>query len=120
MLSQWTVDGIYTAAVEHARQEDRELDIKDFWYLADGQWPSVAPTSIADLAARAKQYHILDRSIAKYAVNRDEMNVAASIRRVEIAKRHREFGILNSEDSMSLLQWACKTNLMFLAREMFD
>lgn len=118
-MTQWTEDGIYEAAVAHAKSEDRGLDIKDFWVLADERWAGAPPRDLAGLEARAWEYHKFDKSIAKYAVNRDEINVAASIRRVENARRAKEAGQITPEPG-SFLTWACRGNLMFLAREVFD
>jgi len=119
MQIDWNVDDIYLAALAHAKTEDREVDIKDFWFLADDRWMGPAPRDVSGLEHRAWEYHTLDKSIAKYAVNRDEMNVAASIKRVENARRAKEAGLITPEPN-SFLTWASRGNLMFLAREVFD
>lgn len=122
---EWTINGIYAAAKARAEEQHDELDIKHFWALADEQWPGAAPTTllraddpINSLEERARQYRVLDACIDKYATNRDEMNVAASIRRTQIYREQKAAGFC--ETSESTLRMTCRANLMFLAREMFD
>lgn len=110
----WDVESLYQRAKALAEKAGRELSIEHFWAIADADLAGSAPREIDRLVARAKNYIVFDKAIAKYGVPGDP-DVDASIRRNEIFNSAEAL-----KDNLDALRFLCKTNLLFLAREILN
>lgn len=111
---KWTKEYLYEQAQRLAEKSNQKLNIDHFWFIADRDLAGKAPTDLSDLLARAYNYVTFDEAMAKYGVAGDA-DIDASIRRLKIFNEAGTFK--SSEDA---LRFFCKTNLLFLAREVFN
>ena len=122
METKWTSEYIFTSAKEIAAQRDEPLDIKHFWLVADRDLTGDAPKSFEELIVRAQNYILFDRTIVRESTDRDNQDVRASIKRMEIFDAH--LASLKALDPqlqvLGMLQFMCRTNLLFLGREVFN
>jgi predicted phage terminase large subunit-like protein len=112
---QWTVDYLYTEGKAEAEKAGEQLTIRHFWKIADRDLAGPAPATFNALVARAKNYIVFDLAMAQYGEAGSNTNIDSSIRRVEILK-----GCPSSVETTNFLRFMCRTNLLFLGREVFN
>jgi predicted phage terminase large subunit-like protein len=110
----WKTEYLYAEANKFATAAAVPLDVKHFWKVADRDLAGQAPKSFEEAVVRAKNYIALDLAIAK-APDQSNPDVAASVRRVEILKN-----CPSSLQTMEFLRFMCRTNLLFLGRDIFN
>jgi len=122
MELRWTSEYLVNEAGELAKAGEEQLSIKHFWKVADRDLAGPAPKSFTELFERARNYIQFDRAIAKNAVDKTDQEVQASVRRMEIFDSH--LATLKNLDPQlqvtGMLQFMCRTNLLFLGREVFN
>jgi predicted phage terminase large subunit-like protein len=111
----WDVKYLYEAGVSEAAQSKEELTIKHFWRVADRELAGPAPTTREGLVARAWNYHIFDQTMAERGDAASNTNIAASVQREKIRSNFSKPSC--TDDFLRLM---CKTNLLFLGREIFN
>jgi predicted phage terminase large subunit-like protein len=105
---------LYAEANTLAAKSEEILSVKHFWKVADRDLAGPAPKTLEELILRAKNYIALDIAIAK-APDQTNADVAACVKRLEILKN-----CPSSLETMNFLRFMCRTNLLFLGREMFN
>src|SRR5258708_15129417 len=110
----WSVEYLYDQALQLAKKSNHELSIDHFWFVADRDLAGAAPRDMESLFARAINYTTFDKAIAKYGIAGDP-DIDASLRRLHILSKLPE--PKSPEDALRSM---CKTNLLFLAREIFN
>lgn len=113
----WSSDYLYAEAMAIARVRNDELSQKHFWMVADRDIPGAAPSDLQGLVERAKKYIWLDKAFVKYSTNAVDPDVEAAARRLEIMARCQAPPTIQT---MDFLKFMCRTNLLFLAREVFN
>lgn len=111
----WTPAYLLAEAQKLAAQAGRTLSIDHFWAVADRDLAGPAPKEFADLVARAKNYIVFDLTIVKNGIAGDP-DIDASIKRMAILEESKHLLTTNE----TFLQFFCRTNLLFLGREIFD
>lgn len=111
----WTRSYLLAEAKKLAEQSGKTLSIDHFWQVADRDLAGPALKQISDLVVRAKNYAVFDLAIAEYGVAGDP-DIDASIKRKAILESNKDK--LGTDES--LLVFFCRTNLMFLGREVFN
>jgi predicted phage terminase large subunit-like protein len=119
---KWSSEYLFNEAGEIAKSKDEGLSIKHFWAVADRDLAGAAPKSFTELFERARNYIQFDRAIARNAVDKADPDVWASVKRMEIFDAH--LAKLKTLDPnlqvTGMLQFMCRTNLLFLGREVFN
>jgi predicted phage terminase large subunit-like protein len=119
---KWSSDYLFSEASEFAKKRDENLGIKHFWAVADRDLAGAAPKSFTELFERARNYIQFDRAIAKAATDKSDPDVWASVERMKIFDAH--LATLKTLDPslqvVGMLQFMCRTNLLFLGREVFN
>lgn len=105
---------LYAEANTLAAKSEETLSVKHFWKVADRDLAGPAPKTLEELILRAKNYIALDIALAK-APDQTNADVAACVKRLEILKN-----CPSSLETMNFLRFMCRTNLLFLGREMFN
>lgn len=122
MEIKWTSEYLFNEAGELAKAAEEQLSIKHFWKVADRDLAGPAPKSFTELFERARNYIQFDRAIARNAIDKTDQEVQASVRRMEIFDAH--LATLKGLDPQlqvtGMLQFMCRTNLLFLGREVFN
>jgi predicted phage terminase large subunit-like protein len=113
----WTSDYLYIAAKQLADKSNHTLSIDHFWFVADRDLSGPAPRDKNELVARAKNYAVFDLAVEKYGVAGDS-DIDASIKRNRIIQENSS--VLTHGTVDEILQFFCKTNLLFLGREIFN
>jgi predicted phage terminase large subunit-like protein len=113
--SAWSTDTLFNEATALAKQTGEILTVKHFWKIADRDLAGPAPKDLNDLVLRAKNYIMFDLALAKFATDKTDQDIAASLRRIEILKQ-----CPSSLVTMDFLRFMCRTNLLFLGREIFN
>ena len=119
---KWSSEYLYAEAGKIAGSRGENLSIKHFWAVADKDLAGPAPKSFTELFERARNYIQFDRTIAKTATDKSDQEVAASVKRAEIFSSHLEGmkAVDPQLQMMAMLQFICRTNLLFLGREVFN
>ena len=119
---KWNSEYLLNAATEIAKARDENLSIRHFWFVADRDLAGEAPKSLAELFERARNYDSFDRAIVKAATDASDPDVWASAKRMEIFDSHlSKLKALDPQLQMQgMLQYMCRTNLLFLGREIFN
>ncbi len=119
---KWTSDYLLEESNLLAKAADEQIGIKHFWKVADRDLAGPAPKSFTELFERARNYIQFDRAIAKFATDRGDQEVQASVRRMEIFDSHLSTlkGLDPQLQVTGMLQFMCRTNLLFLGREVFN
>ncbi len=118
---KWTTEYLYEEAKALAHKCGENLTINHFWLIADRDLTcdivggKAIPLTMEELSTRAKNYIQLDRTIAKYTTEDTDPNVASSLKRLEILR-----DCPSSDRPAEFLQYMCRTNLMFLGREVLN
>ena len=119
---KWSSEYLLNEAGEFAKRREENLSIKHFWAVADRDLAGDAPKSFTELFERARNYIQFDRAIAKNATDKSDPDVWASVERMEIFDDH--LASLKTLDPQlqvtGMLQFMCRTNLLFLGREVFN
>lgn len=105
---------LYAEANTFAAKSEEILSVKHFWKVADRDLAGPAPKTLEELVLRAKNYIALDIALAK-APDQTNADVAACAKRIEILKN-----CPSSLETMNFLRFMCKTNLLFLGRDIFN
>jgi len=111
----WTIDYLLNEGKAEAAKAGDQLSIKHFWKVADRDLAGPAPKTFDGLVVRAKNYIVFDKTMAQYGEAGSNENIDASIRRMEILK-----DCPNSVSTTDFLRFMCRTNLLFLGREIFN
>jgi len=119
---KWTTEYLFNEATALANASSEPLTIKHFWKIADRDLAGQAPTDFAALILRAKNYIIFDRAVASKATDKADQEVDASVQRMRIFDAHLEkLKSANPEaQTAEFLKFMCRTNLLFLGREIFN
>jgi predicted phage terminase large subunit-like protein len=120
----WTTRSLYEDANTLASRAREPLAVSHFWAVADRDLAGAAPKTKEGLIERAKNYVKLDRCMAT-APGGPGSNPAvdAAIRRMMVFDANVErIGALPTQEQQvdELLMLMCRTNLMFLGREIFN
>ena len=111
----WTVDYLLNEGKAEAAKAGDQLSIKHFWKVADRDLAGPAPKTFDELIIRAKNYITFDKTMAKYGEAGSNENIDASICRMKILKK-----CPDSKLTTDFLRFMCRTNLLFLGREIFN
>lgn len=118
---KWTPDYLYAEANALAQKCGEPLTVRHFWKIADRDLTcdivggKAVPLTMEQLRTRAMNYIQMDRTIAKYNVESTDPNVAAALKRIEALRE-----CPSSSQTVDFLRYMCRTNLMFLGREVFN
>jgi predicted phage terminase large subunit-like protein len=115
---KWSSEYLLNEASEVAKSRDESLNIKHFWAVADRDLAGEGPKSIEELIVRGQNYIRFDKAIAKHAIDKSDPDVWASVKRVEILDA--QLDDLKSKGLNEQLKFLCRTNLLFLGREVFN
>jgi predicted phage terminase large subunit-like protein len=119
---KWSSEYLFDSATEIAKQRDEPLQMRHWWAVADRDLAGEAPKSFEELFARARNYIQFDRAVACNATDPSDPDVWASIKRMEILDSH--LAKLKATDPQlqvsEMLKFMCRTNLLFLGREVFN
>jgi len=119
---KWSSEYLFNEAGEIAKAKEEPLSIKHFWAIADRDLAGEVPKSFTELFERARNYIQFDRAIARNATDKTDPDVWASVKRMEIFDAH--LATLKGLDPQlqvtGMLKFMCRTNLLFLAREVFN
>jgi len=122
MEVKFTTEYLYNEASALAAAAGDQLTVRHFWKVADRDLAGSAPKGLEELILRAKNYIQFDRALVKFATDPNDQEVAASARRMEIFDAHLEElkAVDPQSQTSAFLQFMCRTNLLFLGREIFD
>jgi predicted phage terminase large subunit-like protein len=112
----WKPKWLFEEATKIAALRGDTLTVRHFWMVADRETPGKPESRTMDeLVARAKNYIALDLAFANNATDKTDPDIAAALVRLEILKQ-----APGSVQTHEFLRFMCKTNLLFLAREVFN
>ena len=113
--SNWSPEYLLAEAKALADVQQRPLAIDHFWQVADRDLAGPAPKDLGELVTRAKSYAVFDAALVKNGFSGDP-DIDAAIKRRKIFEDN-VFSLQTDED---VLKFFCKTNLLFLGREIFN
>ncbi len=113
--STWSPDYLLAEAKALAAVQQRPLAIEHFWQVADRDLAGPAPKDLGELVKRAKSYIRFDAAIVKHGIPGDP-DIDSSIKRLKIY----EDNVASFKTDEDVLIFFCKTNLLFLGREIFN
>jgi predicted phage terminase large subunit-like protein len=122
---KWTAKWLFEEATELATRRGDTLTVRHFHMVADRELPGkriihADPTEdYIDLVERGKKYLALDLAFRSNATDKTDPDVAAACRRLEIFERVFAQSPTTAPPH-DFLRFMCRTNLMFLAREVFN
>jgi predicted phage terminase large subunit-like protein len=129
----WTIDYLLNEGKAEAAKAGDQLSIKHFWKVADRDLAGPAPKTFDELVIRAKNYITFDMVMAAYGEAGSNENIDSSIRRLEIlGLKHKgkdssgkdlwvdQKKCPSSTSTTDFLRFMCRTNLLFLGREIFN